>query len=157
MRKNSVLKDLPVDELICRVIVAEFDPVVLAHALGICLRTLEREFHETFGCAPERGIEIIRLNIGCALAGPGIRTKEIANCLCYHDASHFCHRFKAVFGRSIRLWSGAPAAFDNELIARLVPSLSLRDNLLELLVPPHKFTNALARTKTLQPSKRVPG
>lgn len=133
MEKNYVLKLMEVDALIRRIIDAKFDAIVLAFSLGISVRTLERCFHERFGCTPANGIEIIRLNIGCILIEAGTRTKDIANALSYRHASHFCQRFKRRFGQSPSVWRASSKQQPlNDSGNLLLPSLSLKHNLLHL-------------------------
>jgi transcriptional regulator GlxA family with amidase domain len=149
MEKHYVLRMMEADVLIRRVVEAQFDAIVLAISLGICMRTLERAFRERFGCTPAYGIEVIRLNIACALAESGLRTKDIAYALGYRQVSHFCQRFKRVFGRSPRTWKNAKIKnVQNTAISLLAPSLSLKHNLLELFVNGNGEINTSRKTIT---------
>jgi AraC-like DNA-binding protein len=79
---------------------AQFRPNLLANALGISHRQLQRYARELFGCSLQKWLKLQRLqHAGYLLVKYGC-AKTVCHCLGFKRLSHFSREFKRHYGRS---------------------------------------------------------
>jgi AraC-like DNA-binding protein len=70
----------------------------LAGLVQVSLRQLERHFGDYFGRTPQDWLDELRLIRAALLLTGGVRPKEAARQLDFHDGAHFCRSFKRYHG-----------------------------------------------------------
>ena len=71
---------------------------LLAIAVGIGERQLERFFTERFHQSPKKWMQQQRMTLACNLLVHGYSTKAVAHDLFFSSAAHFCTEFKKQLG-----------------------------------------------------------
>jgi AraC-like DNA-binding protein len=70
----------------------------LAKTSGVSVRVLQRFFLATMDDTPRRWLKRLRMQRALELLRDGSNVGETANCLGYHDHSHFSREFKKYYG-----------------------------------------------------------
>jgi len=77
---------------------ARYSVNLIARKCGVSPRQLERYFHIRFQKSPHAWLRELRMRRAVELLRDGSDLKQVADQLCYREASHFHHDFKAYFG-----------------------------------------------------------
>lgn len=77
---------------------ARYSVILIARRCGVSSRHLERYFQVKFQKSPHAWLRELRMKRAVELLRDGSDLKQVADQLCYREAAHFHHDFKAYYG-----------------------------------------------------------
>lgn len=81
----------------------------LAKSCNVSVRSLERLCLTAFGHTPRRWLNALRMRRVIELLRDGSNVNQTADCLGYHDRSHFSREFKKHYRSSPKRYANPPA------------------------------------------------